>query len=268
MNSLSDYIELKFAGVKNSDDLIRYKSYMLSEMRSRANQLQSRGLADQKVIYDLIAEEYPDPKSDFLKTQKKLGKKKKIRFKALFSIALGVVYILILTIIYLAYSFAADNWAKSWLIMAGGIILLIISAFFAAIKKALHKHRYKTARAFTAASAALLTVLIFLCSQVLLHIGKSYLIFIAAAALMIAADIILAFATKQKFAIINFLLGLPAVSALSYVSLALLGAVSWHPHWLIFVNAVVIDFIIIAVALIRNSKKYEEEEGDDLWKEN
>lgn len=268
MNSLSDYIELKFAGVKNSEDLNRYKSNMLSEMRSRANQLQSRGLTDQKVIYDLIAEEYPDPKSGFLNRQKKLGNKKKIRAKALYSLAFGVVYILILTIIYLAYSFASDNWAKSWLIMVGGIFLLIIASFFAFIKKALQKHMHKTARAFTAASAVLLTVFVFLCSQVLLHIGKSYLIFIAAAALMIASDMLLALVTKQKFAIINFLLGLPAVSALSYVTLALLGAVSWHPYWLIIVDAVIVDFIIIAVALLRNSKKHEEEERDDLWKEN
>ncbi len=264
MNSISDYIELSFTDIKNSETLSKYKSNLISEMRLRANQLQSRGVTDQKVIYDLIVDEYPDPKSDYLQSQKKGDNKKEIRSAASRALAFAAIYTLTLTVGYLVYSFASDNWAKSWLIMVGGIFSMIIFAFSMVIKNTLSKHEYKTARAFTAASVTLFSVFIFLCSQILLQIGKSYLIIIAAAALMITADAALALVTKQKFAVFNLLLGLPAVSALIYVTLALSGAVSWHPYWLIILNAVIVDLIIITVALMRNSKKYEAEEIDNL----
>lgn len=267
MNSLSNYIELNFAGIKNTDALYKYKSNILSKMHERANELQSRGLSDTKVIYDLILEEYPDPKADFLTLQKSLSNKDKTRSAVFSALSLSIVYILSLTLFYLAYSFIMNNWAKSWLIMVGGVFLLILSVFFIAAKKAAKKRMYKTARSFTAAFMAILTVFSFLYSQIILEINKSYLIFIVAVAVTISADIFLAHITKQKFAIINFLLGFPAVSALFYVTLALSGLVSWHPYWLIIVNSVIVDFIIITALLLRNSKKYEMEENV-IWKEN
>lgn len=261
MNSLSNYIELNFSATKNTDALYKYKSDILSKMHERANELHRRGLSDTKVIYDLILEEYPDPKGDFLTSQKSFSNKNKIRSTVFFLLSLGILYILSLTVFYLAYSFITSNWAKSWLIMVGGVFLLILSAFFIAAKKAAKKRMYKTARSFMAAFISILTVFSFLYSQIILQINKSYLIFIVAVALAISADIVLAHITKQKFAIINFLLGFPAVSALSYVALALSGFISWHPCWLIIVNAVIVDFVIISVLLLRNSKKYELEEN-------
>lgn len=267
MNSLSNYIELNLSGIKSTDALYEYKSNILSKMHERANELQSRGLSDTNVINDLILEEYPDLKSDFFAMQKNLSNKNKTRSTLFSALSLGILYILSLTVLFLSYSFITNNWAKSWLIMVGGVFLLILTIFFIAAKRAAKKRMYKTARSFTAAFISILTVFSFLYSQIILEINKSYLIFIVAVALAISADILLAHITKQKFAIINFLLGFPAISALSYVALALFGLVSWHPYWLIIVNAVIVDFVIISVLLLRNSKKYELEENI-IWQEN
>ncbi|OQA48081.1 MAG: hypothetical protein BWY46_01555 [Firmicutes bacterium ADurb.Bin300] len=268
MTGLSDYIDKTLAGIKNNDALYRYKGKLLGEMSARADELQMRGLSDKKVILDLIEQEYPNLAEDFLQRQKKQKSGKSALLKGLSLITGFLLYTFVLTLVYLAFSFITEAWALSWLIMVNGIILFLVVYFLKLLGSTAGKHRYKTARACLIAAIMLCAVFVFLISQVLLTVNKSYLIFLAAVAIAIICDVILAYSTNQKFAIFNLLIALPSSAALIYIILSLLELISWHPYWLIILNAFLADFIIIILAISRNSKNSEKEEADDLWKEN
>ena len=73
--------------------------------------------------------------------------------------------------------------------------------------------------------------------------------------------------THQKFAIINYLLYVPAVAAMVYVIFGILRVVSWNPGWLIMVASVVLDIIVMVIAVVRN-KSFKVGEVEDQWKGN
>ncbi len=268
MNGLSDYIDNSLAGIKNNDALYHYKGKLLEKMSARADELQMRGLSDEKVILDLIAQEYPNLAEDFQQNKEKQKSGKSVLRKGLNLITGFLLYTFVLTLIFLAFSFHTEAWALSWLIMVNGIILFVVVFLLKLLRSAAAKHRYKTARTCLISSIMLCSVFVFLIMQILLTINKSYLVFLAGVTLAIICDVILAYLTRQRFAIINLVVTLPFAAALIYVILSLLGFISWHPYWLIILNAFLADFIIIAFSINKNSKISEKEEADDLWQEN
>lgn len=82
---------------------------------------------------------------------------------------------------------------------------------------------------------------------------------------MFLCDAVFASVTKQRLAIINWMIYIPAMGAMLYVILGALSLVSWSTGWLIILFAVVIDLIVALIAIFKN--KAEEREVVDTWKE-
>ena len=60
MKNFIDYIETSCADLGSSQSAYRYKKKVLDEMTERANEITRTGLKDEKVLCDIITEEYPD----------------------------------------------------------------------------------------------------------------------------------------------------------------------------------------------------------------
>ena len=69
-------------------------------------------------------------------------------------------------------------------------------------------------------------------------------------------DIILAFATKQKFRTISLLVYLPAIAAMCYIVFAGYSIVTWSAGWVIVLLGVVADIIYIFSILMSNMKYF------------
>ena len=65
MNSFVDYIEESCAGLRDDKILYNYKRMLYDEITERANQITASGLKDEKVLDDLIRDEYPNIKENY-----------------------------------------------------------------------------------------------------------------------------------------------------------------------------------------------------------
>ena len=70
MKNFIEYIETSCADLKDNHMTYLYKKKILDEMTERANEITHAGLKDEKVLADLIADEYPDLKGNFAKFEK------------------------------------------------------------------------------------------------------------------------------------------------------------------------------------------------------
>ena len=126
MEKCIDYIEDSLAGIPDDGTLYRYKRKVLEEMDARADEITHAGLKDDQVMTDLLCSEYPDLKSGFQKfaEEDRLKRRARTRRKA---ILIGTpLYVLLLVALYLAVSFLTGHWAQTWLIIVGGIFLLVL----------------------------------------------------------------------------------------------------------------------------------------------
>ena len=98
------------------------------------------------------------------------------------------------------------------------------------------------------------TVVIFLVSKFLTPMPRPWLIFLFAVPLSLFVDCAMAFAAKQKSAIVTLVLYVPAIATMLYVLLGLTGVLAWHPGWMIIVLSVVVDLGIIATKIIKGIK--------------
>ena len=267
MENFADYIDGCFEQKTDSEDMYRYKKELLNNMIDTANSLQRSGLKDEKVIFDLTLSQYPEPVEGFREYEKKLEIKRRSKRRHYLNSVLSLAYVLLLTVVYLTYSFLSKNWLHSWLIMEGGVTALIIYHFMRLTVFASKKRFYPISRLLVAFSVMLTAVFAFLVCRTALYIMNSYLIFLGAIGIMFIGDAVFSAVTHQKFAIINYLLYIPAVAAMIYVILGILGAVSWNPGWLIMVASVILDIIVMVIAVVRN-KSFKVGEVEDQWKGN
>ena len=162
MNSFVDYIEESCAGLRDDKILYNYKRMLYDEITERANQITASGLKDEKVLGDLIRDEYPNIKENYksyydAKT-KKLREKRRIKLTAIGS----VFTFIIMFIAYFGVSFSTHRWSNSWLIIVGGIFGLIILWLSFAIKKlcTMKKIFHPVARILTAICIMMVTVFV------------------------------------------------------------------------------------------------------------
>lgn len=270
MDNFIQYIENTLAHVPDNGTLYHYKKRILDEMTQRANEITGAGMKDQTVLNDLIISEYPDLKADYEQYYKKEQKKKREKRFVKYNVIGSVLFILLLTVVYLSVSFLTKDWAHTWLIMEGGLSIWLAYLIFLGIKKicTLRRIFHPIARILLALNIMLLATFVFLCCLALFHLPHSWLVYIAAVILMFVADGIFAAATKQKLAIINYLIYIPAAAPMFYILLCVPGVMPWNPGWLLMPLSVVVDIVIIVAALIHNSKYIYKQEAEDAWNEN
>ena len=259
MKSFSDFIDSALSFCPDNDTTFRFKLQIKRRMDARADELLKRGLGDSDVVFDLVASENNRLDTEYEKYMADI-REQKIRKRIPI---ISAVYLLTVIVAFLAIGFIWGAWHPGWLIVEGGVTVLLIGLLIFTVTRLNQKKWYPVSRLLIAVCVMLATQFLFLVLRIPLHFEKSYIAFIAAPALILICDAILGTVTHQKLIVINYLLYIPAVFALIYVILGILGVIAWTPGWLIMIAAVLCD-IAILLAVIRINQKYtyhpEEEE--------
>lgn len=265
----TDYVDKELSVYADSKNLYLFKKEILAEMAKRANEIISAGIDDEKVLNDLVISEY----GDLDKRYTKFVNDKKSKKKAALNIRLVIVgvlgFVLALTILFLCVSFATGAWDKTWVIMLFGLVAAIVGVT-AVVSKKTEKKLGKfniIVRAFAALDVFFVSAFLFCLLRFVFLFEKAWLVFVFAVVAALVTDIILAFKNKEKTAVLNALIYIPAMTSIVYVLFCLLGVLSWHPGWLMIVLSVMVDIVIVMVRLLKNSKEDNEAAEDDQWSE-
>lgn len=258
MKDFIEYIETSCADLKDNHLAYLYKKKILDEMTDRANEITHAGLKDEKVLADLMADEYPDLKGNFLKFQKEQRKKK---LENLLKIVLpvgGLIFLILMFITYFEVSKATRAWDKTWLIIVGGIFSLIIFYFSFAIHKLCHMRRiwHPIARVLIAGCVMLFTVFMFLFWLMMIPRLTFWPIIPGGIILMLVCDLIFAYVTKQKFRTVSCFVYMPVISTMLFIILAAYNIVSWRAGWPIIFLGLVADLIYILLIALSNAKYF------------
>ena len=265
MKNFVDYIEKSCANLKDDHTTYRYKKKLLDKMTARANEVISTGLKDEKVLTDLIADEFGDLEAgyqDFLADEKKARRKKMIKIG--FPVG-GLVTILLLLAVYFTVSDLTGAWNKTWLIIVGGIFSLVIFYLSFAIRKLCHMRKvfHPIARILIFGCVMLATVFAFLFFLMMFPALTTWPILMGGVIAALAADLAFAYTTKQKFRTISFFVYMPVIAAMLYIMLAAYGAVTWAAGWPVILAGVVADVGYIISIIMSNMKYFMYRQEDD-----
>lgn len=264
MKAYADFIEHSMQDHPNDDVTFAYKQGVLQEMQKRRKQLQKRGLNDENVIRELIFEENTAIEEGYFEYLEKQKDKKRIKNLPR-NIAL---YMAGLVILFLAVGFATKVWHPTWLIVEGGVSVMVIYLLLFLAAHLTDTVLYPLARLCVAGSVMMATQFVFLVMRIPFGIENSYLLFLAAIAMMLLADGVLASLTKQKFAFLSWLVYIPASMGLIYPLLGLTGVVPWNPGWLLMVAAVAFDVLLVLGTVLYKGRYSIQQELENIWKEN
>lgn len=265
-----DYIENACKDVKYSEILYQYKRSLLDEMNDRACDVKQAGLTDDGVVADLILSEYPDVRGGYDRyyTAEKRRRREAIQHKLLM---IGTpVLILFSVALFVVLGVLTDNWRELWLIIVGTTFFAVILNFLAAIRKILRLKKifHPVARLLTAGSVMLVAVFIFLYCGINIGWAHTWPIVPAGVIALLLGDLTFAFATHQKFSVINLFVYIPAIFAMLYVILAAYSFVSWGKGWVLIFLGLMIDAAIGIGILINNARFRYKQEEVDIWNEN
>jgi len=261
MKSFSDFIDSALSVFEDNETSFNYKMQIKRKMDSRAEELKSRGLYDENVIYDLVTSENPDLPEGYKKYHariKEIKKRKQLPY-------ISLIVILASVVTFLFVGFVFNFWHPGWLIIEGAVTFLIIGLLIFTVTRLNQNKWYPVSRILIGFCVMLFTQFMFLLLRIPFKYEKSYLVFIAAPALLLICDAILGTVTHQKLIVINYLLYVPGVFALIYAILGILGIIPWHPGWLIMIAAVLIDFAILLFVIKINRKYTYHPEVEDEW---
>lgn len=257
LKNFIEYIEESCKNIKDSHIAYKYKRKLLDEMTDRANEITGTGLRDEKVIADLIADEYPDLEENFYIYEKEEKKKARASLlRKIFAIG-GVLFFVGIFVAYFSISKSTGAWDKTWLIIVGGIFSMIIFYTSFLIKRLCHWHRFlhPIARALIAGCIMLVAIFTFLFTLMMFNPGFSWVFVILGVLVSFVADLIFAFTTKQKFRTISLFVYIPAIFTMLYIILAGIGVISWLAGWPLIFVGLALD-LIIALSIITSNAKY------------
>lgn len=264
MKNYPDFIENQMKNHPNDELTFAYKKSVLDAMEKRSAVLRKRGLTDEAVIADLVCSENRNLEkgySDFLAKEKD-----RKRIKAL-PRNIGI-YLIALVAAFLGIGFATDVWHPTWLLIEGGVSFMVIYLLVFLTAHLTDTPLFPLARVCVAGSVMVLAQFVFLVIRIPFGVENAWLLFLAAVALMLLADGILASLTKQKFAFLSWLLYIPAVTGLLYALLGITGIVAWHPGWWMMVAAVVADVLLVVGTVLYKGRYSIKQELENIWKEN
>ena len=255
MKNFIDYIETSCADLGSSQSAYRYKKKVLDEMTERANEITRTGLKDEKVLCDIITEEYPDLKSGYKRYIKEKRKSEFLRFGLPIG---GLISLVVILIAYFTVSALTYAWDKTWLIIVGGVFAMIIFYFSVAIAEICKLRRvfHPIARLLIVICTVLIAVFVFLFSVMMIPEMTSWPILPGGVALALIADLAFAYITKQKLRTISLFVYMPAISTMIYIILASYSVISWLGGWPVILLGLVADFIYILFIIMNNAKYF------------
>ena len=276
MRDFIEYIETSCVKLPDNHMTYLYKKHILDEMIDRANEVTQSGLKDEKVLADLMADEYPNVAGNFYAWAKEY-KKKKLEKTMRIVMGIGSVFTFFLSLIlffvvgenstftYYGYdegilgTHTVSGYRNAWLIIVGAIFAIIILYLSYGIKRICKMRRvfHPIARALIVLCVMIIMVFAFLCALMLSTNPietKMWPIVIAGIILALVADICFAFATKQKFRTITTMIYMPIISTMLYVILNAYGLVGSFGG-LVVVSGFIVD-VIYALSIVASNAKY------------
>ena len=276
MKDFIEYIETSCAKLPDNHLTYLYKKHILDEMTDRANEVTHSGLKDEKVLADLMADEYPNLAGKYPVWAKEYKKKKQAKVMRLTSVVGGILVFFISLILFFIvgenatftyYGYddgvlglhTVSAYRNAWLIILGAIFGIIIFCLGFGIKRICKMRRvfHPIARALIVLCVMIIMVFAFLCALMLSTNPletKMWPIVIAGIILALVADIAFAFATKQKFRTITTMIYMPIISTMIFVILNAYGLVGTFGG-LVIVSGLIVD-VIYALALVAHNAKY------------
>lgn len=267
MENFYQYIERSLPNKPNDPVLYKYKKRVLDEMSNRANELSSRGLTDKRVIDDLIISEYEGIADDYKEYAQGKALKKKRKALLIGNILGSIVYIFMLIIVFLGIGFSTHYWHPAWVIIVDGVLLWVAYLLSLGINRVLDMKRifHFIARILLAIAIVVLFVAIFIFLMAVMHVPHAWVLVFVGLFAMFLGDGLFASLTKQKLAIISWLMYIPAMSAMLFVILGGLSIVSWATGWIMIPLSLLLDAIIMYIAYKKNTSY--KEEVVDTWQE-
>ena len=265
MRDFIEYIETSCAKLPDNHITYLFKKKILDEMTDRANEMTHAGLRDEKVLADLMADEYPDLPAQYKVWSKEYKKKKHAKTMRLVMGIGGVIFFIAMFIAYFEVSKATGEWDKTWLIIVGGIFAMIIFYTSFGIKRICHMRRvfHPIARFLIAVCVMLFSVFAFLFVLIMFDLPATWPLIMVGVILMLLADIVFAFATKQKFRTVSTFVYMPVISTMLYIILAAYGVISWITGWPVILLGLLVDLIGIISIAIGNAKYFMYKKEDD-----
>lgn len=265
MKDFIEYIETSCAGLPDNHITYLFKKQILDEMTDRANEMTHAGLRDEKVLADLMADEYPDLPAQYKVWSKEYKKKKLAKTLRLVMGIGGVIFFIAMFIAYFEVSKATGAWDKTWLIIVGGIFAMIIFYISFLIKRICRMRRlfHPIARILLAGCVMLFTVFMFLFWLMMIPELTFWPILMAGIILMLLADIAFAFATKQKFRTVTAFVYMPVISTMLYIILAAYNVIGWVTGWPVILLGLLADLIGIICIAVGNAKYFMYKKEDD-----
>lgn len=255
MNRFIEYIENSCRNLADNQETYRYKKKVLDDMTKRADEIIGAGLKDEKVITDLIADEFCDLEAGYGKYEKQNRRKKLLKV----GLPIGsLAFVILLLVSFFTVSSLTGAWNKTWLIIVGGIFALVIFWLSLAIAKLCTMRRvfHPIARVLIAGCALLFTVFVFLFFLMMMPELLVWPILPAGVIITLIADLAFAFTTKQKLRTISLFVYMPAITTMLYIILSAYKIVTWSAGWPIILLGLVADVAYIIYVIISNMKYF------------
>lgn len=259
MKQLIEHIESSCVGLEDNHMTYLYKKKLLDDMTQRATEITRAGLKDEKVVIDFIIDEFGDLFAGYGAFVKETKKQQRAQLmKYAFPIG-GLIALVMIFAAYFSVSYFTRAWDKTWLIIVGGIFALIIFYLSFAIRKLSLMRRafHPFARVLIVGCIMLFVVFTFLFWLMMLPENAILWPILPAGIIpALGADLIFAYATRQKFRTISFFAYMPVIATMIYIVLAAYGIVTWVAGWPIILLGLAVDLIYIITVLMANMKYF------------
>ena len=268
MDSFIRFIDSALPDKKGGDILYKFKRKKLDEMNARVAEIKSRGLANQKVIEDLVISENANVAEEYNAYYASETATRNAKKNLILNLVGSAIYLLLVVVLFLGVSFATKQWAMTWAIMVDGVLLWVVYLLSIGVRKFTSMKRifHIFARMFLAGSVIVFMVSVYLAVVALTDLNHSWLIVIVGLIAMLLSDALYATAAHHRLVLFNWLLYIPAIAAFLLIIIGVLGIMPWSVAWLIVPAGLIVDLAIIMLAIAKN--KMNRMEVADVWKEN
>ncbi len=259
MQQLIEHIESSCAGLKDSPMSYLYKRKLLDDMTQRVSEIRKAGLEDDKIVTDIIIDEFGNLSEGygaFVKEKKKQRRAKIMKYA--FPVG-GLITLVLIFAAYFSVSGITGAWDKTWLIIVGGIFAMIIFYFSFAVNTLSHMRKvfHPIARLLIFICMMLVTVYTFLFWLMMLpDEALLWPVFPGGVILSLVADLIFAYTTKQKFRTVSLFVYMPVIATMLYIILAAYSIIAWKSGLYVVLLGLGADLIYIFSIVMANIKYF------------
>lgn len=262
------YLEQQFRAIAPTAAAKDLRIRTLKELMDAAQDKRIKGLEDEELIYRLCIEELGDFEAklkEFESAKREVENKKR---KTVLGVACGVGAALALVIIYIIIGLTVKpgGWHPGWLLLLGGAFAGVIAVSCLLAVKFAKAKKFLLMRVFPPVVIVLVSVFLFLLLNLVFHVEKAWLIFLAMVIAIFVFDTVLAYATFFKFRHIELCVAVEVSFVMLYVILGLTLKNFWGMGWLLCLAGVVCAIVMLIVFIAKRNKEKDKKEKEKLRK--